>query len=129
MNPSYRCGRVMVNGTSKMSEAKQSPWLAAVEVANDPPASVLLRVKVVPGASRSKIAGLLGDRVKIAVAAAPEAGKANEALCELLAKTLSLPRRNVTVVHGHTQPRKTLLIQGVDATMLISALTEALPSK
>ena len=128
MNPSYRCGRVMVNGTSKMSEAK-NPWLAAVETANDPPASVLLRVKVVPGASRSKIAGLLGDRIKIAVAAAPEDGKANEALCELLAKTLSLPRRNVIVTQGHTQPRKTLLIQGVDTTTLISGLTAALTSK
>lgn len=128
MPPSYRCGMVTVNGTNNMSEAK-NPWLAAVETASDQPASVLLRVKVVPGASRSKIAGLLGDRVKIAVAAAPEDGKANEALCELLAKTLSLPRRNVAVTQGHTQPRKTLLIQGIDVIVLISILSATLPGK
>jgi uncharacterized protein (TIGR00251 family) len=118
---------VTVNGSFTMSD-HANPWLGAIESASnspDSPGSVRLRVKAVPGASRSKIAGMLGDRVKIAVAAAPEDGKANEALCELLAKTLGLPRRNITVVHGHTQPRKTLLIQGVSEEALIAALARA----
>ena len=35
-----------------------------------------VRVKVVPGASRTKVVGVLGDRLKVAVAAPPEGGKA-----------------------------------------------------
>ena len=37
----------------------------------------LIRLKVVPGSSRDAIAGILGGRLKVKVAAAPEDGKAN----------------------------------------------------
>jgi uncharacterized protein len=74
---------------------------------------VRLRVKVVPGCSRTRIAGLLGDRLKIGVAAPPEGGKANAAVCELLAQTLGVPVRQVTVTEGHSRPRKTILIAGI----------------
>ena len=47
-----------------------------------------IRVKAVPGSSRSRIAGVLGDRLKIQVAAPPEDGKANKAVAEVLAQWL-----------------------------------------
>ena len=72
-----------------------------------------LLVKVVPGASRSKIVGLLGDRLKVAVAAPPEDGKANAAVCKLLAETLGVAPRAVTVTQGRSRPQKTLTITGV----------------
>lgn len=74
---------------------------------------VAIRVKVVPGASRSRLAGVLGDRLKVQVAAPPEAGKANAALCELIAQALNVSKRNVTVTAGRTQPRKTVAVRGV----------------
>ena len=75
---------------------------------------VALRVKVVPGASRTKLAGLLGDRLKLAVAAPPEAGKANRAVCALLAETFHVSPRDVTVVAGRTQPTKTVEVMDLD---------------
>ncbi|HSD71700.1 MAG TPA: DUF167 domain-containing protein, partial [Thermoanaerobaculia bacterium] len=47
-----------------------------------------LRIKVVPGTSRSEIVGALGDRLKVRVAAPPERGKANDALVALLREWL-----------------------------------------
>jgi uncharacterized protein len=77
------------------------------------PGGIVLRVKAVPGASRTRIAGVLGDRLKVQVAAPAEGGKANDALCKLMAETLGVPLRQVTVIAGHTQARKTLSIAGM----------------
>ena len=85
---------------------------------------VQLQVKVVPGASRTRLAGQLGDRLKVQVAAPPEAGKANALLCRLLAELLGLPARQVQVTAGHTQPRKTVLIQGLPLPQVHKLLLE-----
>ena len=77
--------------------------------------SLRLPVKVSPKASRSRIQGWLGDTLKVAVTAAPERGKANAAVEELLAEALDLPGRAVQVVAGHTQARKLVQIEGLDA--------------
>lgn len=65
-----------------------------------------IRVKAVPGASRSRIAGELGDRLKIQVAAPPEDGKANKAVIEVLAAWLGLAKSEVELVSGASQPAK-----------------------
>jgi uncharacterized protein (TIGR00251 family) len=72
-------------------------------------------VKAVPGSSRDRIQGLYGDALKVAVAAPPERGKANEAICALLASALGVPERNVSVIAGGTSPRKTLRVLGLTA--------------
>jgi uncharacterized protein (TIGR00251 family) len=65
----------------------------------------------VPGASRSEIAGILGDRLKIRVAAPPEAGKANRALIELLRGWLGV--RDVEIASGASSPEKTVVVLGL----------------
>jgi uncharacterized protein (TIGR00251 family) len=60
-----------------------------------------LRLRVSPGAARPGVVGRHGDGWKVRVAAAPEAGRANDAVVQLLAKTLDVPRRDVTLVSGH----------------------------
>jgi uncharacterized protein len=72
----------------------------------------LIDLKVVPGARRDGIVGPLGDRLKVRVAAPPEDGKANRAVCELLASALGLRRQDVTIVAGETSPEKTARIAG-----------------
>ena len=72
-----------------------------------------LRLRVSPGAGRSAVVGRHGDGWKIRVAAAPERGKANDAVLELLAGTLSLPRRSVQLVSGLTGRDKIVELAGL----------------
>lgn len=69
-----------------------------------------IRVKAVPGSSRSRIAGVLGDRLKVQVAAPPEDGKANRAVAQVLADWLDLPASAVELVSGASQPAKVFRI-------------------
>ena len=71
-----------------------------------------IRVKAVPGASRDQIAGALADRLKIRISAPPEGGKANEAICRLLAGALGVRPRDIELIAGHASPEKTLLVSG-----------------
>lgn len=87
-----------------------------------PPDTFDLRIKAVPGASRTAIAGMLGDRLKVRVAAPPEGGKANKAILELLAKQLALRPAQLELVAGHTHPEKTVRITGADPERLRALL-------
>ena len=75
----------------------------------------ILAVKVVPGASRDRIAGVLGDALKVATSTAPEKGKANAAVAKIIAKALGLDARAVTLHAGQTNPRKEFLLAGLTA--------------
>ncbi len=81
-----------------------------------------LRIKVVPGASRTRLAGLLGDRLKVQVAAPPEDGKANKALCQMLAKALGVGKGDVNVTAGRTQPQKIVTISGLSPEQVAEKL-------
>jgi len=80
------------------------------------PGSTLIAVKAVPGAKRDEIVGRLGDRLKIRVSAPPEGGKANKAICKLLATTLGVRAKDVEVVRGHASAEKTLRVSGIKAS-------------
>lgn len=73
-----------------------------------------IRVKAVPGASRDSIAGMLGDRVKVRVSAPPEGGKANKAIIKLFVHTLGCKPAQVSIVSGHTNPEKSIAIEGLN---------------
>jgi hypothetical protein len=80
------------------------------------PEGVTLKVKVKPKAKRSAILGVRGDALLVSVTAPPERGKANQAVVELLARALDVPKGTVTIVSGETHPEKVLKIQGVSAS-------------
>lgn len=82
------------------------------------PKAVRLAVKVVPGSRADAIAGRLGDRLKIKVAAPPEDGKANEAVRRLLADALGIKPNRITILAGHASPEKILRIEGLSAADL-----------
>lgn len=76
-----------------------------------------LLLKVIPKSSRNRIVGWVGDRLKVAVTAAPERGKANQAVMELLAGALELPPSRLRIVSGETSPLKTLEIDGEEGVV------------
>ncbi|HEU0120336.1 MAG TPA: DUF167 domain-containing protein [Bryobacteraceae bacterium] len=71
-----------------------------------------MNVKVIPRAARTEMAGEMADgTVKIRVKAVPEDGKANEELCQFLAKHYRVSRADVEIVAGATSQRKRLRIR------------------
>ncbi|MCK4602163.1 MAG: DUF167 domain-containing protein [Phycisphaerae bacterium] len=71
-----------------------------------------IAVKVVPGSSRDKVAGVLGDCLKITTSAAAERGKANAAVVRILAAALGLDSRDIELISGPTSPRKEFRVAG-----------------
>lgn len=74
---------------------------------------VIFRVKVVPGSSKTQIADVFDDMLKVRVSAPPEKGKANKCLTEYLAKILSVKKKDVRVVSGLTSPVKKIAVTGL----------------
>ena len=83
---------------------------------------VVFSVKVVPHSSKTAIAGVLGGMLKIKLAAAPEKGKANQALVEFLAETLGVRKNTVKITSGQTSPAKTIQIADVSVKSLLDKL-------
>jgi uncharacterized protein YggU (UPF0235/DUF167 family) len=102
-----------------MSGSPTSPFSPAGD-------GVRLRLRVRPRARRNSVDGLVaeadgGVALKVAVAEAPEDGKANAAVIGLLAKALRLPKSALAVVAGATDRRKIIHLQG-DPARLMQAL-------
>lgn len=88
-----------------------------------------VRLRVSPGAARAAVVGRHGptaDAVwKVRVTAAPERGKANEAVLALLAETLSVPRSCVTLVSGGGSRDKIVELAGIEPTEIERRLAAA----
>ena len=69
-------------------------------------------VRVVPRASPSGVAGEHDGALRVRVSAAPVDGAANEELIRTLARALSVPRRNVEIMSGHTSKLKRVRVRG-----------------
>lgn len=85
-----------------------------------------LPVKVAPGSSANGVQGWRGDELKVRVTAAPERGKANAAVLEVLAEALGLRRRAIRIVSGHTSARKIVEIAGMTEAEVRRSLESAL---
>lgn len=74
---------------------------------------VMLAVHVTPRAGRDEVVGWRDGELSVRVTAPPDAGKANVAVCALLAKRLKLPKSAVAVVRGQSSRHKRLSIEDV----------------
>lgn len=72
--------------------------------------SLHLQVHVQPGASRTEVAGLHGDCLKIRLAARAIDGEANARLVEFVADCLGVAKRSVTIESGATSRRKRITV-------------------
>jgi uncharacterized protein (TIGR00251 family) len=70
-------------------------------------------VRLTPRAGRDAITGVRDGVVQARVSAPPLDGKANDALCRLLAKALGVPRSRVSVVRGQTARNKVVRVDGL----------------
>jgi uncharacterized protein (TIGR00251 family) len=87
---------------------------------------VLLGVRVIPGAAATEVRGVYGDRLKIAVAAPAERGRANEALLAILRRMLGGGAADLRIESGHGTRDKVVAFSGITETELRGRLTELL---
>ena len=80
--------------------------------------AAVVSIKAVPGAKRDEVVGRLGDRLKVRVSQPPEGGRANRAICELLARELGVKGAALSIVRGETSAEKTVRIEGVSARQI-----------
>jgi uncharacterized protein YggU (UPF0235/DUF167 family) len=73
-----------------------------------------LRLRVSPGATRTELVGRYGPAWKVRVSAAPERGRANDAVAALLARRLRVPRSSLSLVSGHAGRDKVFELHGLD---------------
>jgi uncharacterized protein len=75
-----------------------------------------LAVRLTPRGGRDALTGVREDGMILArVSAPPVDGKANEALCRLLAKALGVAPSRVTIVRGQSSRDKVVRVDGLDA--------------
>jgi uncharacterized protein len=72
--------------------------------------SLCLRIRVQPRASRTGVGDVMGDRIRIRVAAPPVDGKANDTLVRYLADAFGVARSAVRITAGESGRDKTLRI-------------------
>lgn len=85
-----------------------------------------LRVRVHPGARRERVARRLADGAwRIEVHAAPEGGRANEALVKLLSEVLGVKRGGIRVMMGQSSRSKTIEIDGLTVADVEARLERA----
>ena len=81
-----------------------------------------LRVRVTARASRDELAGLRDGVLHVRVSAPPVDGKANQAVCRLIARAVGVGRTSVTVSKGERSRDKVVTIEGVDPEAALRAL-------
>jgi uncharacterized protein len=84
--------------------------------------ATLVSVRLQPKASRNVIVGEKAGRLAIRVAAPPAEGRANAALCKLLAKAAGVPRSRVAIVQGASAREKLVRIEGAAAADVAARL-------
>jgi uncharacterized protein (TIGR00251 family) len=76
---------------------------------------VVLPVRARAGARSNALGGIQDGELKVAVTQAPEKGKANKAIMQLLCEQLSLKRSQLELVAGDTSTRKRFLVRSISA--------------
>jgi uncharacterized protein (TIGR00251 family) len=89
----------------------------------------MLLIHAQPGAKKSELAGVHGDRLKVRVAAPPVDGKANAALMAFLGKLFHVPKSQIELVAGESNRQKSVLLLGISAEHVIAITRDIVARK
>ena len=73
----------------------------------------ILKIRVVPRASKSEIVSFTDGALKIRIAAPPIDGAANAELVKLLSKTFDVSKSRIEILSGQTSKMKQVKICGI----------------
>jgi hypothetical protein len=90
------------------------------------PSGLVIPVRVIPRARRTKIGGLRSGALLVRLAAPPVDGAANEALIAYLATRLQRPKRDLTIIAGETSREKRVAVAGMTRERLMAMLSDIL---
>jgi uncharacterized protein len=90
------------------------------------PEGVVLPVRAQPGARRNELRGEQQRQLKVSVTQAPEKGKANKAIVELLSKSLGLKKSQFEQLSGETSHQKRFLVRDIGPDDLAQRIAQAL---
>ena len=79
---------------------------------------IILSVRAQPRARKARIVGEHAGAVKVAVTEAPEKGKANQAIIEVLCDQLDLKKSQVNLISGESSREKRFLLAGMNPVEL-----------
>ena len=90
------------------------------------PQGTLIAVRAHPGAKHNGILGEHDGALRVAVTAAPDKGKANQAIVQMLADAFGLSKSSIEIVSGQTSRQKKFLLHGLknsEVTKLLERIT------
>ncbi|MGQ9576093.1 MAG: DUF167 domain-containing protein [Thermoguttaceae bacterium] len=90
------------------------------------PEGTILLVHARAGARRSQLRACQDGTLGVWVTQAPEKGKANNAIVEILAAKLSLRKSQLELLSGQTSPRKRFLVRGLRPDELLGRVRSLL---
>jgi uncharacterized protein (TIGR00251 family) len=87
--------------------------------------AVRFEVHAKPRAKKSRVVGMRGDALEVALAAPPVDGAANEELVRVLARALGVAKREVELVRGDSSRQKLVAISGLSVAEVEARLRAA----
>lgn len=87
---------------------------------------IILAVQARPRGSQNGVTGEHEGALKVSVTQAPENGKANAALIQVLAKQLGLRKSQIRLVSGQTSTRKRFQLSGTDCETVRERINQLL---
>lgn len=85
----------------------------------------VLKVKLIPRASRNAIVGFMDDgTLKIKLTAPPVEGQANAAILKYLAGILNVAAGNIEIISGKTSHNKLIAIKGIKQDELLTLINK-----
>lgn len=82
----------------------------------------VIKVKVLPRASRTEIAGKENELYRVRITEPPVEGRANKALIALLAEKLGVAKRDIEITAGKSGRMKTVRVHGMTEAAVTKAL-------
>ena len=79
---------------------------------------ITIEVRLHPRAGRNRIVGVINNKLKIDVSAAPVKNKANRSMIKLMSKELKVPQEAVIIKRGATSRDKLIEIRSITSTEL-----------
>lgn len=125
-----------MNAFKKSSDGQRPTGGNSERLAPPPPVAiephsegVVLPVRAQPGARRNEIRGEQDGALKVCVTQAPEKGKANKAMIDVLCKCLALRKSQLELIAGETSHQKRFLIRGVSEQELTQRIQQAIAGR